>query len=196
MPFIPNFPPALLEEHRRWHHANHHTDPSQLPPGYGREFLNFHRQFIAKALQWYRQQGYDQRLVAPWTSVPEGIRSAPCYNRQAEARILNNLQSFATADELGLFIEGSNLHGCMHQESARVFGEEMMNDFDTAPESTIFYNIHGMIDNWYKNWESVSGVHVSGRSQMRGGAARMKRRPGSAGAGGLRGASAKRGRRK
>jgi hypothetical protein len=163
MPSIPNFPAALLEEHSRWHHANHYTDRSQLPQGYGESFLKFHRQFIAKALQWYNAQGYNPSLVAPWQSVPEWIRRAQCYDRQAEARVLYGLQSFATADELGLWIEGTNLHGCMHRAAAQVFDDELLPDFDTAPQSTIFYNIHGMIDNWYRQWESLKGYQGRGR---------------------------------
>ena len=59
----------------RWHHANHHDDPSQLPLGYGQNFLNFHRQFINNVYQWYNQQGYDPRLIAGWQGVPEAIRN-------------------------------------------------------------------------------------------------------------------------
>ncbi|NBD27501.1 hypothetical protein [Paenibacillus glycinis] len=158
MPFIPNFPQSLLEEHMRWHHANHYDDPSQLPPGYGQSFLNFHRQFINKVYQWYNQQGYDPRLIAGWQGVPEAIRNTRCYNQAAEARVLNNPRSFASADQLGLFIEGSNLHGCIHQEAARIFGESALNDFDEAPRTTMFYNIHFMIDQWYRNWEQAVGV--------------------------------------
>ncbi|MBW7459464.1 hypothetical protein K0U00_35950, partial [Paenibacillus sepulcri] len=123
MPIIPNFPAALLEEHRLWHHTNHHSNPANLPPGYGEKFLQFHRQYIAKALQWYERQGYDMRLVAPWQEVPEEIRSAPCYDRNAEMRIRNNPESFATADELGLFLEASNLHGCIHETAAKLYGQ-------------------------------------------------------------------------
>lgn len=157
MPFIPNFPQTLLDEHMRWHHANHYDDPSQLPPGYGQNFLNFHRQFIHKVYAWYKNQPLDQSLIAPWQGVPEVIRQTACYDPNAEARVLNNPRSFATADELGLFIEGSNLHGCIHQEAARAFNEPALNDFDIAPSTTMFYNIHGMIDRWYRNWEQATG---------------------------------------
>ena len=158
MPFIPNFPQSLLEEHMRWHHANHVDDPSVLPQGYGQNFLNFHRQFINKVYAWYNAQGYDPRAIAGWRSVPEVIRAAPCYNQAAEARVLSNPRSFATVDQLGLFIEGSGLHGCIHQEAARAFGEPALNDFDEAPRTTMFYNIHEMIDQWYRNWEQAAGV--------------------------------------
>ncbi|MCQ6562479.1 tyrosinase family protein [Paenibacillus mendelii] len=164
MPTIPNFPPALLEEHRRWHHENHQADPNNLPPGYGERFLQFHRNYIGRALQWYNQMGYDPRLVAPWQEVPAAIRNSPCYNQAAEMRIRFNPQSFASADELGALIEGSNLHGCMHLEAARIYGESDMNDFDLAPRNTIFYNIHTMIDGWYQQWERAKGLRGTGKA--------------------------------
>ncbi|TYP70703.1 hypothetical protein [Paenibacillus methanolicus] len=177
MSTIPNFPQGLLAEHARWHHANHHDNPSVLPPGYGELFLRFHRDYIRRALQWYHQAGYDPRLVAAWQEVPEPIRRSACYPMQAELRIRNAPQSFASIDELGRFIEGSNLHGCIHQEAARVFGEPDLNDFDVAPRNTIFYNIHGMIDNWYRQWEMAMG---SGRSGGEEGTASAGAREGNA----------------
>ena len=109
MPTIPNYPRRLLEEHRAWHHARMAVDPGNPPPGYGEDFLTFHRAFIRKALDWYRRQRLDERLVQPWQSVPEPIRMSACYNPAAEARIRFSPQSFATADELGRFVESSFL---------------------------------------------------------------------------------------
>ncbi|UVI30842.1 hypothetical protein [Paenibacillus spongiae] len=181
MPTIPNFPAALLEEHSRWHHVNHQANPTNLPPGYGERFLQFHRNYIARALQWYNQMGYDPHLVEPWQEVPSAIRNSPCYNQAAERRIRFNPQSFATADELGAFIEASNIHGCIHQESARIYEEPEMNDFDLAPRNTLFYNIHTMIDGWYQQWERTMGIrgtrpaHTSTRTVIQGSDARKNR---------------------
>lgn len=159
---IPNFPQNLIDEHRNWHHARHNVDINNPPPDYGLEFLQFHRNFIARALSWYNQNGNDPRLVEPWTSVPEAIRRAPCYNQAAESRILYQPESFATADELGRFIESSNLHACIHQQSAQLYGDPDINDFDVAPHDTVFYNIHGMINNWWKNWEGLGRFREDG----------------------------------
>lgn len=162
MPRIPNFPRSLLEEHKNWHDARHRVDTSNPPPGYGLEFLRFHRDFIERALAWYRQNGYDPSLVEPWNSVPESIRNSPCYNQSAEARILFQPDTFATADELGRFIESSNIHACIHQQSAQVYGDPQINDFDTAPSNTVFYNIHGMVDRWWRNWEGLGRFRTEG----------------------------------
>lgn len=155
MTIIPNFPEALLTEHRRWHRARHSVDPDRPPVGYGLDFLMFHRQFVAKVLDWYRRAGLDPRLVEPWPSVPEPIRQARCYNLQAEARILLRPDTFATADELGRYLESSGIHGCIHVVAADLFGDPEIDDMDLAPRNTVFYNIHRMIDNWWRNWEGL-----------------------------------------
>ncbi|WP_211093587.1 hypothetical protein [Cohnella fermenti] len=155
MTLIPNFPQELLDEHKRWHHDRHSVNMTQPPSGYGQDFLTFHRRFIGKALDWYRKQGLDPRLVEPWPSVPEPIRQASCYDQRAEWRILHQPETFRSSDELGRFIESSGIHGCIHQEAAALYGDDEINDFDWAPRNTVFYNIHGMIDNWWRNWEGL-----------------------------------------
>ena len=155
MSTIPNFPGDLLEEHKRWHHARHNVDLERPPSGYGLEFLQFHRNFISRALAWYNQNGNNPSLVQPWAAVPEPIRRSPCYDQAAEARILYQPESFGSADELGRFIESSGLHGCIHQGAAELYGDPDISDFDMAPRNTVFYNIHGMIDRWYRNWEGL-----------------------------------------
>ncbi len=154
MPTIPNFPQSLLDEHKEWHDARHNFNINP-PIGYGLEFLQYHRDFIARALAWYHQNGNDPRLVEAWVSVPEPIRQTSCYNQEAEARILFQPESFASADELGRFIESSNIHSCIHREAATLYGDPAINDFDTAPRNTVFYNIHGMVDRWWRNWEGL-----------------------------------------
>lgn len=154
MPRIPNFPPAYLEEHKRWHDARERVDPDRPPAGYGLEFLQFHRRFTRKVLSWYRLSGLDPRWVEPWDLPPEPIRRASCYDRQAEERLARQPQTFASADEFGRFIESSGLHACLHQEAADLFGDPDLSDFDVAPRSTLFYNIHGMLDRWWQNWEA------------------------------------------
>ncbi|OXM14081.1 hypothetical protein [Paenibacillus herberti] len=152
---IPNFPSDLLEEHQRWHHVNHVTNNNPPPIGWGDRFLSFHRQYIRKVLSWYQSQGYDMRLVQPWTEVPQGIRMSPCYDRNAEMRLRFQPQSFATSDEMGRYLE--RLHACIHDVGSVLFNEPILQDLDLAPRSTYFYNIHGMIDNWYSNWERAMG---------------------------------------
>ncbi|MFF2483158.1 hypothetical protein [Paenibacillus sp. NPDC058071] len=163
MPIIPNFPQALLREHQIWHH-DHHVTPGTTPPvGFGEQFLRFHRDFINRVYVWYERQGYDPRYIAPWDGIPEAIRRSPCHNEAAANRIINNPRSFPTLDQYGRFMEGSGVHGCIHAASARIFREPEIDNFDLAPRQTVFYNIHGMIDGWYRNWEAAWGLRPSAR---------------------------------
>jgi hypothetical protein len=159
MPFIPNFPRALLDEHRIWHHANHVVPGRIPPPGFGDRFLRFHRDYINRATNWYRAQGYDPSLVAGWPQVPEVFRRTACYDPAAEQRVTFNPQSFRTLDELGSFIE-VRLHGCFHEMAALLYNQPELNDFDYAPRHTEFYNIHGLIDQWYAGWERAWGLRM------------------------------------
>lgn len=167
MSFIPNFPPALLEEHRIWHHQHHVVPGTMPPPGFGDQFMRFHRNYINRVYDWYVRQGYDTRLIAPWNDVPDAIKYAPCYNQAAVDRIRYNPRSFATLDEFGRFLESSGVHGCLHAIAAQMYNEPDIDDFDLAPRQTVFYNIHFMIDNWYRNWEAAWGVRDN--NKMRSG---------------------------
>lgn len=157
MPLIPNFPRALLDEHRVWHHANHVVPGTVPPPGFGERFLRFHRDYIYRAHDWYVRQGYDPRLIAGWPEVPEMFRRTICYDAAAEHRVQHNPLSFRTMDELGSFIE-MKLHGCFHDMAALLLKQPELSDFDLAPRHTEFYNIHFLIDLWYANWERAWGV--------------------------------------
>lgn len=154
MPLIPNFPPELLAEHRDWHRA-HHMQMMDPQPGYGLEFLEFHRDYIGRVRNWYARSGLDPRLIESWPSVPEPVRQSYCYDRAAEDRVARHPETFRSADELGRFLVTSGLHGCMHEQSALLFGEPELNDFDLASRYTTFYRLHGLIDQWYRNWEGI-----------------------------------------
>jgi hypothetical protein len=43
---ISNFPQSFLDEHTAWHHSH----PPVTSPGYGNEFLYYHRGFISKVI--------------------------------------------------------------------------------------------------------------------------------------------------
>lgn len=152
---IQNFPENLLVEHSRWHRRN--MNMGQLRSGDGVEFLSFHRNFLQKALEWYDSQGLNPRSVAPWRSIPSEIKRHPGWTstlQNAENRIMRNLSSFTSAEELGRFLQTSSLHNAVH-----VIGSEVYNDTDFArislsPRSTLFYNWHGLIDNWWSQLEN------------------------------------------
>jgi hypothetical protein len=152
MATIPNFPEGFLREHANWH-WNMNMD---LRSGDGEEFLRFHRDFMQRALEWYREQGYHPRLVIAWPSIPLEIKNHPDWSRRlqdAENRITNNLSSFDSADELGRFLLTSSLHDAVHVIGAEVYDDDDFGRISLSPRSTLFYNWHGLIDNWWKQLE-------------------------------------------
>jgi Bacterial pre-peptidase C-terminal domain len=164
MSLIPNFPQNLLDVHHHWHDPNAHpgTPGGRVngfgTPGGGLEFLQFHRDFVAQFHIWYDTQPFaDPVAVAPWTSIPAALKNPALTGWNAtlavqEARITTNSPAFTTADELGTYIEGG-IHGWIHSATAIAFNEPVVANFH-SPQSTYFYQIHGLVDGWWQVWES------------------------------------------
>lgn len=151
---IQNFPQDLLNEHARWHMQ--HTN--QVRSGDGVEFLSFHRNFMQEALEWYNTQGLNPRLVEPWSSIPAEIKRHPRWTEElqdAEYRIVRNLSSFTSPDELGRFLLTSFLHDAVHVIGSEVFNDNDFGRISRSPQSTLFYNWHGLIDNWWRQLENL-----------------------------------------
>jgi hypothetical protein len=151
MATIPRFPEIFLREHATWHRDMRMG--MGMRSGDGAAFLEFHRTFMQKCLEWYRTKGLDAKLVQPWSSIPPEIKRHPRWNRRlqdAENRITTNLSSFNSHDELGQFVQSSTLHDSIHVIGATVFNDGNFGLLPLAPRSTLFYNWHGMIDNWWK----------------------------------------------
>lgn len=149
MATISNFPQDFLREHAMWH-MNMRMN---MRTGMGKEFLQFHRDFLQKTLQWYKKQGLDPKLVVPWSSIPKELKSHPGWNRSlqdAENRITGNLSSFNSAEELGQFLLNSSLHDSVHVIGSIVYNDPDFGQISLSPRSTLFYNWHGLIDNWWR----------------------------------------------
>jgi len=149
MSFISNFPTSLLTEHANWHmdHMN------ELDPGEGVAFLDFHRQFLAQFHAWYdTTPGASPALVAPWPSIPEAV-SANLQPSVAQelAVIARAPAAYPTEDQLGIAIHP--LHDQLHAAIAETYAEPDMNHASTAPQYTEFWNLHGMIDDWFTAWQ-------------------------------------------
>jgi hypothetical protein len=170
MSIIPNFPQSLLDLHHNWHVPGAHTGggPGRaIPagqPGSGLEFLTFHRNFVAQFHTWYDPQPFaDQAAVAPWTAIPAALKNPAqtFWNSSLagqEARIISNSPPFATADELGIFIE-DGIHNWIHGATATVFNEPEVGSFH-SPRSTYFYNIHGLVDFWWNRWSRTQKSRI------------------------------------
>jgi len=169
MPTIANYPASLLAEHTNWHmHPGHPESGGRafLPgsPGSGLEFLTFHRAFMQHFHTWYdAPPGSNQAAVAPWTAIPPELKTAAAgWNStwaSQETRITTNNPPFATADELGIFIETGIHNGFLHNAAATVYNEPLLFSPMTSPESTHFYQLHGLITNWWNHWAGVQKGH-------------------------------------
>src|SRR5262245_23160534 len=162
MSLIPDFPQNLLDLHHNWHQPGAHPGggPGRVipagAPGSGLEFLTFHRNFVAQFHAWYdTQPSADQAAVAAWTAIPAALKNPAVtfWNSNLagqEARIVSNAPPFATADELGMFIE-NGIHNWIHGATAAAFNEPEVGTFH-SPRSTYFYQIHGLVDVWWQRW--------------------------------------------
>src|SRR5262245_31775713 len=177
MPTIPNFPPDLLDQHHHWHQPSAHpgagpgrTHPAGTPGG-GLEFLTFHRNFDAQAMAWYNATTFSvspfdnvvqkAQLVAPWTSVPPELQADgdwPSWSADA-ARLDSGTPDFASADELGTFIELGIHNNFLHGATAAAFGESVVGTFH-SPQSTLFYKIHGLVDHWWSLWQRRHKIRI------------------------------------
>jgi hypothetical protein len=177
MAIIPNFPQNLLDMHHHWHDPSAHPGAPggrQHPfgtTGAGLEFLQFHRDFVTQFHAWYDVQPFGtapfnvapfltqadaQAAVAPWTSIPAEIKNGAVtgwggVQVAQEARLTTLSPPFASADDLGTYIEGG-IHGWIHGAAAAAFNEPIVGTFH-SPLSTYFYGIHGLVDYWWRQWE-------------------------------------------
>jgi len=162
MSLIPNFPQNLLDLHHNWHMPGSHPGlPTRVnppgSPGSGLEFLTFHRNFVAQFHAWYDTQPFaDQAAVAAWSFMPIQLKdpATTFWNSNLasqETRITTNTPTSATADELGIFIE-NGIHNWIHGATAIAFNEPIVGTFH-SPESTYFYQIHGLVDYWWQQWQ-------------------------------------------
>jgi hypothetical protein len=165
MPTINNYPNSLLDEHSNWHmHPGHPELGGRAflmgSPGSGLEFLTFHRAFLVHFHTWYdAQSGAYQAAVAPWTAIPPELKTpAAGWNSTwagQETQITTNTPPFATADALGIFIETGIHNNFLHNAAGTVYNEPLLFNPMTSPESTHFYQLHGLITNWWNHWASL-----------------------------------------
>ncbi|MFE8700008.1 hypothetical protein ACFYKX_05145 [Cytobacillus sp. FJAT-54145] len=152
MAIIENFPEDLLAEHERWHMSM----SMRARAGDGLDFLAFHRDFLSRAMDWYRSERLDPQMLRPWSSIPVEIKNHPRWDQrlqEAENRVNRNLDSFRSADELGRFLLATNLHGAVHVLGAEVYNEPDFALIARSPRSTYFYKWHRLIDNWWRRLE-------------------------------------------
>jgi hypothetical protein len=151
MAFISNFPAGLLAEHAKWH-MDHMNESAS---GEGVAFLEFHRKFLSQFHAWYdNSAGASAELVAPWPSIPVAVSAnLPPAVVQELAKIANAPAAYSTEDDLGIAIHP--LHDDLHAAIAETYAEPGMDQPSTAPQYSEFWNLHGMIDQWFTAWQQA-----------------------------------------
>ena len=125
-------------------------------------FLKWHSDYIVrfhellKTVPAYEQPTPDS--IAAWTEVPEDLKVEfeingrtvkwiPVWDSLVK-RLQNNIASFKSLDDLANEI--NPLHGFLHVAVGEVYKEPHIADPASAPRSTYFWQIHGLIDLWYR----------------------------------------------
>ena len=121
------------------------------------EFLTFHHSFMVQAFAWFATQTFSRPLdVSPWKAIPNELKIPQLgwteFLQAEEARILGADPQFASADQLGTFIELGIHNTWIHWATATYFNEEVVKSFH-SPQSTFFYKIHGLVDYWWSHWK-------------------------------------------
>lgn len=151
----------------------------------GKEFLDFHRKFMQEFATWNNKlrlnnptAGANPADITAWTGIPAVFKQKPDWVNQpslseAEARIESDMPPFHSEDEFGVFVEG-RIHRWLHQAIAWAIRNNLLpgDPADPAkgtsseadiiesfhsPQSTYFYQLHGMIEYWRKQWRWIRG---------------------------------------
>jgi hypothetical protein len=164
MSLIQNFPDQLLDLHHHWHMPSAHpgSGPGRVHPagtsGGGLEFLQFHRDYLIAFHAWYDTQAFaNPPAVTPWHAIPPELKT-PAAGwtagwADAETRLTTNNPAFNSADELGTFLELGIHNMFLHGAAALVYNEPTLSTFH-SPLSTYFYQLHGLVDWWWQQWET------------------------------------------
>jgi hypothetical protein len=165
---IPHFPEYLSNLHHNWHEPGSHptAGPGRIhtagTAGAGLEFLTFHHSFMMQAFAWFATQTFNPALdISAWTAIPNELKIPElgwtAFHQAEEARILGNDPRFASADQLGTFIELGIHNNWIHGATATFFSEPVVSTFH-SPQSTFFYKIHGLVDYWWKHWQIRNAI--------------------------------------
>ena len=138
---------AMLNEHAEHHH-------------HGAEFLTWHSEFIARFASLLNSLPEADRpakeSIEPWTEIPEALKKASIWKTEwdeREDRLQGDIASFKSLEELANFI--NPLHAALHGAVAEVYNDPNIASVETAPRSTYFWQLHGLIERWYQKWRSA-----------------------------------------
>ena len=146
--------PEIRINHPEWDamlkaHAGH--------PHHGAAFLTWHSAFIARFERLLNSLPEADRpakeSIEPWTEIPGDLKTAstPVSERdEREIRLQDDIASFTSLDELANYI--LPLHDDLHGAVEKVYGDRHIGSRATAPRSTYFWQLHGLVERWHQAW--------------------------------------------
>ena len=101
-------------------------------------------------------------LVGVWTAVPVEMTKLPEWAnwKDDQARLDSGVPNFDNDDDLGTFIQTRIHNSFLHGAAATVFDEEEVR-FLHSPQSTLFYNIHGLVSHWWSKWQRRNVLDIN-----------------------------------
>ena len=135
---------AMLKDHARHRHE-------------GAEFLTWHSDFIARFESLLNSLPEADRpaeeSIEPWTEIPGDLKSVSTWKTEwdeRESRLQSDIASFTSLEELANYI--IPLHDDLHGGVEEVYGDPHIASRITAPRSTYFWQLHGLIEHWHQAW--------------------------------------------
>lgn len=126
-------------------------------PHHGARFITWHSEFILRFHELLKTvpdgERPDRADIAAWTEVPVELKRVNGWDSDWDAledRLNNNIGSFESLDELANEIY--HPHNFLHVAAARAYNDRYVGNPQTAPRSTYFWQIHGLIELWHLNW--------------------------------------------
>ncbi|MDE2809471.1 MAG: hypothetical protein OXN90_13735 [Gemmatimonadota bacterium] len=126
-------------------------------PHHGAEFLTWHSEFILRFHALLKRVPDQQRPkpadIAAWPAVPQDLKGVGGWDPEwepLEARLRTNIKSFDSLEDL--VEEIYQLHNFLHTAAARFYSDKFVGDRRTAPRSTYFWQIHGLVELWHLDW--------------------------------------------
>lgn len=150
---IKDIPYELVKKHKNWHKQHGHSGV-----GAGEKFLKWHSAYIQEFSKWWESANKatrpKKREIKAWKEIPAELKKKKWGwdKRHADdEKKLQDMANFSTHDQLGRHIL-KRLHDFLHGAAAKKYKDPFVGSSKTAPRSTYFWQIHGLIENWSKEW--------------------------------------------
>lgn len=141
-------PENIITDHVNWHSKRPENGGRSVPRGQkdsGEEFLSWHKKIIARYRRWCKHSG--NPIIESWCKIPADLD--PTHFKFNSP----NLRSFDTLDGFGIFLENW-VHSVLHDRAALVYNEPVLRTLE-SPRSSYFWQLHGLVNNWRRNFEEI-----------------------------------------